>query len=49
MKNFQIMRYLKRLLPIIVVLCVLATYGINHKLKNDKTCAEWLFLPLRIG
>ena len=37
MKNFQIMRYLKKLLPIIVVLCVLATYAINLKLKNSNT------------
>ena len=35
MKNFQIMRYLKKLLPIIVVLCVVATYAINFKLKNS--------------
>ena len=35
MKNFQIMRYLKKLLPIIVVLCVLATYAINFKLNNS--------------
>lgn len=37
MKNFQIFRYLKKLLPIIVVLCVLATCGINIKLKNSNT------------
>ena len=37
MKNFQIMRYLKKLLPIIVVLCVLATCAINLKLKNSNT------------
>lgn len=37
MKNFQILRYLKKLLPIIVVLCVLATCAINLKLKNSNT------------
>ena len=37
MKNFQIMRYLKKILPIIVIVCVLATYGINFKLKNSNT------------
>ena len=37
MKNFQMMRYLKRLLPIIVVLCIVATYAINIKLKNSNT------------
>ena len=37
MKNFQIMRYLKKLLPIIVIFCVLVTYAINFKLKNSNT------------
>ena len=37
MKNFQIMRYLKRLLPIIVLFCVVATCGIHYKLKNSNT------------
>ena len=37
MKSFQIMRYLKRLLPIILVLCVAATYVINYKLKSSNT------------
>ena len=37
MKNFQIFRYLKKLLPIIVVFCVVATYGINLKLKSSNT------------
>ena len=37
MKNFQIMRYLKKLLPIIVVLCIVATYAINFKLKSSNT------------
>lgn len=35
MKNFQIMRYLKKILPIIVVFCIVATYGINLKLKSS--------------
>ena len=37
MKNFQILRYLKKLLPIIVVFCVIATYAINFKLKSLNT------------
>ena len=37
MKNFHIMRYLKKLLPIIVVFCVLVTYAINLKLKGANT------------
>lgn len=37
MKNLQILRYLKKLLPIIVVFCVLATYAINFKLKSSNT------------
>ena len=37
MKNFQIIRYLKKILPIIVIICVLATYAINFKLKNSNT------------
>ncbi len=37
MKNFQILRYLKKLLPIIVVLCLLATYAIYFKLSTSNT------------
>ena len=37
MKNFQIIKYLKKILPIIVIVCVLATYAINFKLKNSNT------------
>jgi len=37
MKNFHILRYLKKLLPIIIVFCVLATYAINFKLNNSNT------------
>ena len=37
MKNFQIMRYLKKILPIIVIVCVLATYAINFELKKSNT------------
>lgn len=37
MKAFQITRYLKRILPIIVILCVLATCAINVKLKRSNT------------
>lgn len=35
MKNFQIFRYIKRLLPIIVVICLLATYGVYFKLSRS--------------
>ena len=35
MRNFQIMRYIKRLLPIIVVCCLVATYVINLNLNNS--------------
>jgi len=37
MKNFQILRYLKKLLPIIVVLCLLATYAVYFKLSTSNT------------
>ncbi len=37
MNNIQIMRYLKKILQIIVIVCVLATYAINFKLKNSNT------------
>ena len=37
MNNFQIFRYLKKLLPIIVVFCLIATYAINFKLKSSNT------------
>ncbi len=37
MKSFQIMRYVKKILPIIVIFCVLATYAINFKLKTSNT------------
>ena len=37
MKNFQIIRYLKKLLPIIVILCLLATYGVYFKLSASNT------------
>ena len=37
MKSFQIMRYLKKLLPIIVIFCVLTTYAIHFELKNANT------------
>ena len=35
MNNFKIFRYLKKLLPIIVVVCLIATYAINLKLKSS--------------
>ena len=37
MKNFQILKYLKKILPIIVVLCLLATYAIYFKLSTSNT------------
>ena len=37
MKNFEILRYLKRLLPIIIVICLLATYAIHFKLSRSNT------------
>lgn len=37
MKNFQIMRYIRKLLPIIVVLCIVATLVINANLKKSNT------------
>lgn len=37
MKNFQILRYLKKLLPIIVIFCLLATYAVYFKLSTSNT------------
>lgn len=37
MKNFQFMKYIKRLLPIIMVLCLLATYAIYFNLNKSNT------------
>ena len=37
MKNFQILRYLKKLLPLIIVICLLATYAIHFKLSKSNT------------
>ena len=37
MKNFQIFRYLKRLLPLIIVFCLLATYAVYFKLSASNT------------
>ena len=37
MKNFQILRYLKKLLPLIMVFCLLATYGVYFKLSRSNT------------
>ena len=37
MKNLKIVKYLKKLLPIIVILCLVATYAINLKLKDSNT------------
>ena len=37
MKNFQVFRYLKKLLPLIIVFCLLATYGVYFKLSTSNT------------
>ena len=37
MRSFQIMRYLKKLLPIIVVVCMVATCAIYYKLDSSNT------------
>ena len=37
MNNFQIFRYIKRLLPLIMVICILATYAVYFKLSTSNT------------
>ena len=37
MKNFQIIRYLKKILPLIIVLCLMATYAVYFKLSASNT------------
>jgi len=37
MKNFQILRYIKKLLPLIIVFCLLATYAVYYKLSSSNT------------
>ena len=37
MKNFQIIRYLKKFLPIIIIFCLLATYAVYFKLSASNT------------
>lgn len=37
MKNFWAFRYLKKFIPLIVVLCVLATYAVHFKLARSNT------------
>ena len=37
MRNFQILRYLKKLLPPIIVFCLLATYAVYFKLSTSNT------------
>ena len=37
MKNLKFMRYLKKIIPFIVVFCVLATLAVNYKLKGSNT------------
>lgn len=37
MKQFQILRYIKKLLPFIIVFCVLATYAVYYNLSSSNT------------
>ena len=37
MKSFQILRYLKKILPFIVIFCLLATYAVYFKLSASNT------------
>ncbi|MBQ4145209.1 MAG: diguanylate cyclase [Clostridia bacterium] len=37
MKSFQILRYLKKILPLIVIFCLLATYVVYFKLSTSNT------------
>jgi len=37
MKNFQILRYIKKLIPVIVVFCLAATYAVYFKLSRSNT------------
>ena len=37
MKNFQIFRYLKKLLPFIVIFCLIATYAVYYKLSASNS------------
>ena len=37
MKNFQIFRYIKKLLPLILVFCLVATYAVYFKLSSSNT------------
>lgn len=37
MKNFQILRYLKKFIPVITAFCLIATYAIYYKLSSSNT------------
>ena len=37
MKNFQILRYLKKLMPFIIIFCLLATFAVYFKLSRSNT------------
>ena len=37
MKKLQFVRYIKKILPLIIVVCVLATCVVNYKLKESNT------------
>ena len=37
MKNLKFMKYFKRILPLIIVICVLATFVVNYKLNESNT------------
>ena len=37
MKNLKFMKFIKKIIPLIIVFCLLATYAINYKLKESNT------------
>ncbi len=37
MKNIQVFRYIKKLLPLIIVFCLLATYAVYYKFSSSNT------------
>ena len=37
MKNFQFFKYLKKLLPLILIVCLFATYAVYYKLSNSNS------------
>jgi len=37
MKNFKVLKYIKKLLPLIIVFCLLATFAVYYKLSSSNT------------